>query len=180
MWKHRPLSLALVQYFLSPLWHTNAPTQEQTHKYNHKKNKKIKKKQHPPSPPIPDTEAQRHSNKEIQLLSLAWTCMHIHTSLYSPCGCHQKQPLCPKLCKSNGLLLFSLVAVFSFRPAQSSSSVVPFSYSTSSHLSNTSPTTEQLNAFPNPLREAVIYISKACQCTCRQTECTFCERLHNV
>ncbi len=99
-----------------------------------------------------DTETQRHSNRETWLLTLAWT--RTRTSLHSPCGCHQKQPLCPTLCKSNSLLLFSLVLVFSFPPPLSLllSSVVPSSHSTSSHLSNTSPTTQQLSAFADPLR----------------------------
>lgn len=55
------------------------------------------------------------------------------------------------LCKSNSLLLFSLVVVSSSLPAHSSSSpALPSRHSTSPHLSHTSPAAQRLSALAAP------------------------------
>lgn len=120
------------------LWHTNTRTDRNRHKY--KKNPKTVAFSLSPS----ECQTQKHKDTQTERrsYSLLHEHAHTHTSLNSPCGCHQKQPLCPTLCKSNSLLLFSLVYVFSFPPhSLLLSSEVPSSHSTSSHLSNTSPAT---------------------------------------
>lgn len=73
---------------------------------------------------ISPSQNQREKHKDTQMEKHSYSLLHEHEhtrSPYSPCGCHQKQPLCPILYKSSSLLLFSVVSVFSFPPAHSSS-----------------------------------------------------------
>ena len=110
---------------------TQTPTQTGTDINTKKtpKNSSIKKtKKQWFSISLPQIQTLTHKDIQTEgteLLTLAWTHTHTQThtraSLYSPRGCHQKQPLWPTLCKSNSLLLFSLAPVFSIPPACSSS-----------------------------------------------------------
>lgn len=93
--EHSPLSLTLAHVFPSLLCfllrHTNTPTQEQTHKI-HEKN--------PQYLSLFLSHRTRHRNTKTlqQRNAVTHSCMNTQ-SLHSPQGCHQKQPLCPTLCK---------------------------------------------------------------------------------
>lgn len=148
--EHRPLSLILVYYFFcfcSFPWYTNTPTHWNRH--IHPKKKEFT---------LSSSQKQTQKHKYTQTGKYSYSLLHEYThtevhTLYSPCGCHQKQPLCPTLCKSNSVLLcFSFHCLLFSWCSLLLSTAVPSSHSMSSHLSDTSPTSRKLSAFADPLR----------------------------
>lgn len=107
---------------------------------------------------LSSSQKQTQKHKYTQTGKYSYSLLHEYThtdvhTLYSPCGCHQKQPLCPTLCKSNSVLLcFPFHCLLFSWCSLLLSTAVPSSHSMSSHLSDTSPTSRKLSAFADPLR----------------------------